>query len=81
MAVKHVLDHAGNVIVSYSYFEKDDIQRTNAEFFWKVGMGINSQLQAPSHTEFVVVVQGRLCRSASSPSCDGGNSRSRPYSW
>lgn len=51
------------MLVSYSYFEKDDVQRANAEFFLKVGMGIESSLAAPLDTDFVVVVQGRSCRS------------------
>jgi hypothetical protein len=49
------------VLVSYSYFEKDSIQRSNMEFFMAVGMGIFSQLPAPANTDFVVVISGGLC--------------------
>jgi hypothetical protein len=50
------------VLVSYSYFEKDAIQKDNAEFFWKLGMGVNSLVVPPQHTSFVVVVNGDTCR-------------------
>lgn len=50
------------VLVSYSYFEKDTVQRDNAEFFWKLGMGVNSHVKPPQHTSFVVVVNGEKCR-------------------
>jgi hypothetical protein len=49
------------VLVSYSYFEKDSIQRSNMEFFMAVGMGMFSQLPAPANTDFVVVISGGLC--------------------
>jgi len=50
------------VLVSYSYFEKDIIQRENAEFFWKMGMGVGSYIQPLQQTSFVVVVNGETCR-------------------
>jgi hypothetical protein len=49
------------VLVSYSYFEKDQIQRSNMEFFMAVGMGLFSQLPAPANTDFVVVISGGMC--------------------
>ena len=49
------------VLVSYSYFEKDQIQRSNMEFFMAVGMGLFSQLPAPANTEFVIVISGGMC--------------------
>ena len=52
---------AGPVLVSYSYFEKDAVQLGNAEFFWKVGMGLSPGFEVPLKTDFVVVVSGELC--------------------
>lgn len=49
------------VLVSYSYFEKDQIQRSNMEFFMAVGMGLFSQLPAPANTHFVIVISGGKC--------------------
>mmetsp|Transcript_9637 Transcript_9637/g.29023 ORF Transcript_9637/g.29023 Transcript_9637/m.29023 type:complete len:449 (-) Transcript_9637:755-2101(-) len=49
------------VLVSYSYFEKDDIQRTNFEFFMAVGMGMDSSFTRPHNTDFTVVVSGDEC--------------------
>ena len=51
----------GPVLVSYSYFEKDAVQLANAEFFWKVGIGLHSSYAAPKDTDFVVVVSGEAC--------------------
>ena len=53
---------AGFVLISYSYFEKDAIQKANAEFFFKVGMGINSTFLRDKHSDFVVIVNGDDCR-------------------
>lgn len=53
---------AGTVLVSYSYFEKDETQLENANFFLKVGMGVGSAFKTPRHTEFAMVVQGRHCK-------------------
>ena len=39
---------ASSVLVSYSYFQKDDIQRRNFEFFMAVGMGISSGFHPPT---------------------------------
>ena len=49
------------VLVSYSYFEKDIIQRSNMEFFMAVGMGVFSQLPAPRATDFILIVSGEQC--------------------
>jgi hypothetical protein len=49
------------VLVSYSYYEKDHIQRSNMEFFMAVGMGMFSQLPAPAATDFVIVISGGKC--------------------
>ncbi|KAK9842595.1 hypothetical protein WJX81_008112 [Elliptochloris bilobata] len=60
-APKADLTAPGPVLVSYSYFEKDDIQRANLEFFLAVGMGISSGFQIPEATDFVLVVSGEVC--------------------
>ncbi len=49
------------VLVSYSYYEKDQIQKSNMEFFMAVGMGLFSQLPAPAATDFVIVISGGKC--------------------
>lgn len=49
------------VLVSYSYFEKDPIQRANFEFFIAVGMGVFSVFSPPRNTDFTVVVSGDTC--------------------
>jgi hypothetical protein len=49
------------LLVSYSYFEKDEVQRSNMEFFMAAGMGIKSLIPAPSNTEFVIVISGDTC--------------------
>lgn len=51
----------GPVLVSYSYFEKDDIQRKDFEFFISVGMGIQSTFRPPPMTDFSIVVNGDVC--------------------
>ena len=51
----------GPVMVSYSYFEKDPGQLSNADFFIAVGMGISSTFTAPAATDFTVVISGDLC--------------------
>lgn len=51
----------GPVMVSYSYFEKDPGQLSNAEFFIAVGMGISSTFKAPAATDFTVVISGDIC--------------------
>ena len=50
-----------SVLVSYSYFEKDEIQEANFRFFLAVGLGIDSIYQTPEHTKFVVVQNGPQC--------------------
>ncbi len=52
---------SGTVLVSYSYFQKDDIQQKNLEFFMAVGMGVSSGFSPPNHTEFVLVINGAVC--------------------
>ena len=52
---------SGTVLVSYSYFQKDDIQQKNLEFFMAVGMGVSSGFNPPNHTEFVLVINGAVC--------------------
>ena len=52
---------ASSVLVSYSYYQKDDIQRSNFEFFMAVGMGISSGFHPPNNTEFVLVINGDVC--------------------
>ena len=52
---------SGTVLVSYSYFQKDDVQEKNLEFFMAVGMGVSSGFRPPNHTEFVLVINGAVC--------------------
>jgi hypothetical protein len=52
---------SSRVLVSYSYFQKDDIQAQNLEFFMEVGMGISSGFQPPNYTDFVIVINGAIC--------------------
>lgn len=52
---------ADPVLVSYSYFEKDAVQRANFEFFIAVGMGLFSAFPTPQDTDFTVVVSGATC--------------------
>ena len=56
-----VPDIPNRVLVSYSYFQKDEIQRQNFDFFLAVGMGISAKFHAPNHTEFVLVINGDVC--------------------
>lgn len=50
------------VLVSYSYFEKNEGQRENFEFFIMAGMGIRATgVSLPAATDFSVVVSGELC--------------------
>jgi hypothetical protein len=52
---------SSRVLVSYSYFQKDEIQRQNFEFFMDVGMGVSSGFQPPNYTDFVIVINGAVC--------------------
>ncbi len=52
---------SGTVLVSYSYFQKDEIQRKNLEFFIAVGMGVSSGFIPPYYTDFVLVINGAVC--------------------
>lgn len=49
------------VLVSYSYFEKDAIQKKNLEFFLSVGFGYNSKFAAPANTDLIIVINGAEC--------------------
>ena len=51
----------GPTLVSYSYFEKDDVQRFNMEFFMAVGMGQSPRFKPPQATDFVVIISGEKC--------------------
>ncbi|PSC69296.1 hypothetical protein C2E20_7243 [Micractinium conductrix] len=53
------------VLVSYSYFEKDPIQRDNFDYFITVGMGLDNRYGGPANADFVVVVNGKVCRPCS----------------
>ena len=50
------------ILVSYSYFEKDDTQLANMGFFTAVGMGVASTFKRPPATDFVIVISGDACR-------------------
>lgn len=49
------------VLVSYAYFEKDDVQLKNMEFFMQVGMGLSSEFDPPPNTDFSIVFNGAMC--------------------
>ncbi|GAQ79139.1 hypothetical protein KFL_000250160 [Klebsormidium nitens] len=49
------------VLVSYSYFEKDAIQKENLDFFLAVGMGLGEAARRLDNTDFSIVVSGDLC--------------------
>lgn len=54
----------GQVLVSYSYFEKDSVQLGNMEFFLAVGLGMGSHgknFKPPSNTDCVIVISGEHC--------------------
>lgn len=54
-------ERAPSVLVSYSYFEKDQIQKRNLEFFLAVGFGYNSKFKAPANTDLIIVINGAEC--------------------
>lgn len=49
------------VLVSYSYFEKDEVQKANMEFFLALGLGYSSGFRRPTQTDFVIVISGDKC--------------------
>ncbi len=50
------------VLVSYSYFEKDEGQRENFEYFILEGLGLNGvHTRIPAATDFSIVVNGDDC--------------------
>lgn len=50
------------VLVSYSYFEKDEGQRENFEYFILEGLGLNGvRTRMPAATDFSIVVNGDEC--------------------
>ncbi|BDA51679.1 hypothetical protein COCOBI_19-2350 [Coccomyxa sp. Obi] len=49
------------ILVSYSYFEKDDIQVANMKFFTTVGMGMSIHFKPPRSTDFALVINGNAC--------------------
>lgn len=60
----HVVEEHGEskVLVSYSYFEKDPIQRDNFDYFITMGMGVESRLLPALHNvDFTVVISGDKC--------------------
>ena len=50
-----------SVLVSYSYFEKDETQEANFRYFLNVGMGIDNVQAAPEGIDWVVVQSGSDC--------------------
>ena len=61
-----VQSHRGDlpfqVLVSYSYFEKDEGQKENLEYFILEGLGINGmRTRLPAATDFSIVVNGDEC--------------------
>lgn len=52
----------GQVLVSYSYYEKDKGQRDNFDFFIMAGMGIGEKgAVLPQATDFNIVISGDRC--------------------
>ena len=49
------------MLVSYSYFEKDETQEANFRYFQTVAMGIDSIFTVPEGIKFVVVQNGPDC--------------------
>ena len=50
------------MLVSYSYYEKDEGQKENLEYFILEGVGINGeQVSMPAATDFSIVVNGAHC--------------------
>eukprot|EP00892_Ulva_mutabilis_P004470 jgi/Ulvmu1/2395/UM131_0006.1 len=49
------------IFVSYSYFEKDEIQKKNFDFFILRAMGVGSVFGRDKLADYFVVVQGDLC--------------------
>jgi len=49
------------VAISYSYFEKDEIQRANFQFFIESGVGGRETYPLLADTELVVVNNGAKC--------------------
>ena len=50
------------VLVSYSYFEKDEGQRENFEYFILEGLGLSgANSRMPAATDFSIVVNGDEC--------------------
>ena len=50
------------VLVSYSYYEKDEGQKGNLEYFLLEGLGINGiGTKLPAATDFSIVVNGDMC--------------------
>ena len=62
--VRHIISKSVSpqVLVSYSYFEKDDGQRDNLKYFMSAGMGIReSHATLPAETDFVITISGDAC--------------------
>jgi hypothetical protein len=53
---------SGPILVSYSYFEKDIIQKSNLEFFMSTGMGFSRGFEPPKNVHTVIVVSGEQCQ-------------------
>jgi len=57
-----VNNHCLQVLVSYSYFEKDEGQRENFKYFLLAGMGIHgNDVTLPKAADFVIVISGKAC--------------------
>ena len=56
------LEVLAQVLVSYSYFEKDEGQKENFHYFILAGMGMSKEgLKLPLATDFSLVVSGDTC--------------------
>ena len=51
------------VLVSYSFYEKDEGQRRNFEYFITAGMNVRNGKQSalPAEVDFGIIVSGHLC--------------------
>eukprot|EP00892_Ulva_mutabilis_P003939 jgi/Ulvmu1/1917/UM012_0077.1 len=56
-----VTSSRGNIFVSYSYFEKDGIQKANFDFFILSAMGIHSVAGQDMQADYFIVVNGDVC--------------------
>ena len=52
---------ASDIAISYSYFQKDVVQKENFDFFITYGIGESQRYPLLQNTEVVIVVNGKKC--------------------